>query len=44
MSGQQVTLEGVVTATNMWSEKYFISEPQGGAWRGLFIFDIDTMP
>ena len=44
MSGQEVTVEGVVTATGMQGDKYFISEPQGGAWRGLFIFDFDTMP
>ncbi len=44
MVGQQVTVEGVVTATLMQGEKFFISEPQGGPWRGLFIYEWETMP
>ncbi len=42
--GQQVTVEGVVTAVLMQGEKFFISEPQGGAWRGLFVYEWTTLP
>ncbi|MBN2829235.1 MAG: hypothetical protein JXR56_02815 [Candidatus Cloacimonetes bacterium] len=44
MVGQIVTVEGIVTAIGMQGDKYFISEPQGGAWRGIFVFDFATLP
>ncbi|HPV14511.1 MAG TPA: hypothetical protein PL126_02535 [Candidatus Cloacimonadota bacterium] len=42
--GKEVSLEGVVTATDYTSGGYFISEPIGGAWRGIFISDKRNRP
>lgn len=42
--GQQVTVEGIVTAIGMSGDNYFISEPSGGEWSGIFVFDNNTMP
>lgn len=37
--GKQVTVEGVVTATDYRSGGFFLSEPVNGAWRGIFVND-----
>lgn len=42
--GKEVTLEGIVTATNYRSGGYFISEPVSGAWRGILINDKRNNP
>ena len=44
MVGEEVILEGVVTANNVSGDKFYISEPQGGAWRGIFIYDYTVLP
>jgi hypothetical protein len=36
-AGKAVTVEGVVTAINFKPGGFFISEPAGGPWRGIFI-------
>lgn len=36
-AGKTVTVEGVVTATNHRNGGFFISEPAGGPWRGIFV-------
>lgn len=41
--GQEVTVQGVVTANraNTTGEigKFFMSQPEGGAWKGIYVFD-----
>jgi predicted extracellular nuclease len=37
--GKTVTLEGVVTAKGYNESGFFMSEPAGGPWRGIFIRD-----
>lgn len=37
--GEQVTIEGVVTATNYFSSGYFLEDPEGGLWSGILIWD-----
>ena len=36
-AGQEVTTEGVVTGGN--SSSYFIQDPAGGPWSGLYVYD-----
>ncbi len=40
--GQTVTTEGVVTG--LGSSGYFIEEPAGGAWNGLWVYDNSNTP
>ncbi|MCK4312669.1 MAG: T9SS type A sorting domain-containing protein [Candidatus Cloacimonetes bacterium] len=45
LEGQTVTVEGVVTAVGFggYLDNFFISMPEGGAWKGLYIYyAIDT--
>lgn len=42
--GKEVSLEGIVSATDYSSGGYFISEPISGAWRGIFILDKRNHP
>lgn len=42
--GKDVSLEGIVTATDHSLGGYFISEPLSGAWRGIFISDRQNRP
>lgn len=46
LDGQEVTVEGVVTAnranTSAEIGKFFISQPEGGAWKGIYVFDWST--
>lgn len=37
--GKDVSVEGIVTATNYYSGGYFISESLNGPWRGILICD-----
>jgi len=43
--GQTVTFTGIVTATGYYSSgnsnRFFVSDPAGGAWKGVFIFSYD---
>jgi len=41
--GQVVTTTGIVTAVGYNGDKYFISMPEGGEWKGLFIWDWTTV-
>ena len=38
--GQEVTTEGVVTA--VFSSGYFIEDPAGGPWTGLYVYDANV--
>ncbi len=40
--GEEVTTSGVVTAA--FSDGYFIEDPAGGAWNGLFVYDNVNAP
>lgn len=42
--GREVTLEGIVTATDYSQGGYFISEPISGSWRGIYIADKRNRP
>src|SRR5690554_2289184 len=35
---QVVTVTGIVTANNYSSNRFFISMPEGGAWKGIYIY------
>jgi len=43
--GQTVTFSGIVTATGYYSSgnsnRFFVSDPTGGAWKGVFVFSYD---
>ncbi|MBN2829863.1 MAG: endonuclease [Candidatus Cloacimonetes bacterium] len=41
-TGQIVTTTGIVTA--IAPTGYFISEPEGGAWKGIFVYDSTNSP
>ncbi|RLC47343.1 MAG: hypothetical protein DRH57_04240 [Candidatus Cloacimonadota bacterium] len=43
-NGQIVTTSGIVTGTyeQYGSTKFFISEPEGGEWKGLFIYNANS--
>lgn len=44
-AGQYVTTEGIVTANGYsGSYGYYISMPEGGAWKGILVFDNDHSP
>ncbi len=42
--GRVVEVEGIVTGYGYSSNKYFISDPQGGAWSGLYVYDFTNDP
>ncbi len=43
--GQTVSVSGIVTATDYYSSgnsnRFFLSDPEGGAWHGIFCFNYD---
>ena len=43
--GQSVTFTGIVTANGYYSSgnsnRFFVSDPAGGAWKGVFVFSYD---
>jgi len=45
LDGQTVTFNGIVTATGYYSSgnsnRFFVSDPAGGAWNGVFVFSYD---
>ena len=45
LNGQIVTVSGIVTAANFYlshnGNRFFISDPEGGAWKGIFCFNYD---
>lgn len=38
-NNQSVTTTGIVTAKGYSGDKFFISMPEGGAWKGVYVFD-----
>ncbi len=42
--GDVVEVEGIVTGYGYSTNKYFISDPQGGAWSGLYVYDFTNDP
>ncbi|MFP4460469.1 MAG: hypothetical protein ACLFSQ_12890 [Candidatus Zixiibacteriota bacterium] len=42
--GETVTVSAVVTATGFSGDKFFISDPEGGPWRGVYVFDYSIRP
>lgn len=45
LEGQTVTVVGIVTATGYETSgntRFFISDPEGGAWRGIYVFEYDN--
>ncbi len=44
-NGQTVTVVGIITATGYETSgntRFFISDPEGGAWRGIYVYEYDT--
>ncbi|MCF7911265.1 MAG: lamin tail domain-containing protein [Candidatus Cloacimonetes bacterium] len=41
-AGQIVSTQGIITAIG--ADKYWISTPEGGAWNGLYAYDLANMP
>ena len=45
LEGEIVTLYGIVTGAGYYSSgssnRFFLSDPEGGAWKGVFIFNYD---
>ena len=45
MVDQDVTITGIVTGANFSNDNYFfMSDPGGGAWCGIYIYDFETGP
>ncbi len=42
--GMTVTVSGIVTAINFRGSNYFISDPEVGPWKGLYVYDRDNEP
>ena len=46
LNGEDVTVQGIVTANNaddyQGNTKFFISEQNAGAWKGIYVYDWDT--
>lgn len=43
-NGQTVTTGGIVTLANYNGGRYFIASSDGGAWKGVFIYDNNNSP
>ena len=37
--GQTVTVEGIVTGAGFSGDKFFMSDPEGGAWSGIYVYN-----
>ena len=44
LEGQAVRITGIVTANGYSGEKFFISDPNGGSWNGIYVFEYSTNP
>ncbi len=42
--GEEVTTSGIVTGSGYDGNKYFISMPEGGAWKGIYVYDYSNSP
>lgn len=43
-AGQYVNTSGICTGINFNNNGYFLSMPEGGAWKGIFIYDSQHQP
>jgi len=47
MVDEDVTITGIVTGNGYYSSgndnRFFVSDPDGGAWNGIFVFNFDTI-
>jgi len=39
LNGETVTVSAMVSAAHYSGDKYFISDPEGGLWRGIYVYD-----
>ena len=45
LEGQTVTVTGVVTGANYNQDnKFYLSDPEGGAWHGIYVYDYTVGP
>ncbi|RLC49798.1 MAG: hypothetical protein DRI23_08495, partial [Candidatus Cloacimonadota bacterium] len=45
LDGQIVTVTGIVTGANFGQDnKFFMSDPEGGAWHGIYVYDYTVGP
>ena len=46
LDGQDVTVIGIVTGANFdnGNTMFFMSDPEGGAWHGIYVYDLETGP
>ncbi|MCF7858552.1 MAG: T9SS type A sorting domain-containing protein [Candidatus Cloacimonetes bacterium] len=45
LDGQEVTVIGIVTGENYNSDnKFYLSDPEGGAWHGIYVYDYTVGP
>ncbi|OQY40103.1 MAG: hypothetical protein B6226_00525 [Candidatus Cloacimonetes bacterium 4572_65] len=45
LDGQEVTITGIVSATGVdGGDKFFMTDPAGGAWNGIYVFDWSILP
>jgi PKD repeat protein len=45
MVDQDVTVTGIVTGANFGNDnKFFMSDPEGGAWHGIYVYEYETGP
>ena len=45
MVDEEVTVTGIVIGANFNNDnKFFMSDPEGGAWHGIYIYDYETGP
>ena len=45
LDGEEVTVTGIVTGTNFGHDLYFfMSDPEGGAWHGIYVYDFVADP
>ena len=45
LEGDEVTVTGIVTGANFGHDLYFfISDPEGGAWHGIYVYDFEAGP
>jgi len=45
LEGQDVTVTGIVTGANYNNDlKFYMSDPEGGAWHGIYVYDYTVGP
>ncbi len=47
LEGQMVTVTGIVSAANVYSSgnsnRFFITDPEGGPWHGIYVYNYDAV-